>query len=103
MGSVTTSIRVLDRAFSNTGLILVGEHMQEEFRFMRADHSLLGGRWVGKKIAPGTNGLGDSIYSTFVLQEAVRLVRREYKPPSKQHALFMYVFVFLYDFFYPVD
>ncbi|TCD69885.1 hypothetical protein EIP91_005962 [Steccherinum ochraceum] len=54
-------------------------------RYMRAGHSLLGGTWIGDKaIARDRNGhvaidesgtpLGDSIYSTFVLQEAARLV-----------------------------
>lgn len=55
-------------------------------RYLRASHSLLGGVWIGSSIASldgvpsrtdqaGTP-LGDSIYSTFVLQEAVRLVSR---------------------------
>ncbi|KIJ31255.1 hypothetical protein M422DRAFT_186191 [Sphaerobolus stellatus SS14] len=69
------SVRVLDRAHSLTGLILVGEHVDEGFRFMRADHSLLGGRWINR-IPPDSNGLGDSIYSTFLLQEAVRFAHR---------------------------
>lgn len=81
------TIRVLDRAHSTTGLILVGEHVEEQFRFMRADHSLLGGRWVGKRVAPGTDGLGDSIYSTFVLQEAVRLAKRN--STGTERALFI--------------
>ena len=54
-------------------------------RYLRAGHSLLGGVWVGDRVftksgkgsvstdAFGTP-LGDSIYSTFVTQEAVRLV-----------------------------
>ncbi|KAF8511513.1 S-adenosyl-L-methionine-dependent methyltransferase [Gautieria morchelliformis] len=72
------TVRVLASTHSVTGLILVGEHVREGFRFLRADHSLLGGRWVGDKVAPGSrNGLGDSIYTTFVVQEAVRLVERE--------------------------
>ena len=33
---------------------------------------------MGKQVAPGSRaGIGDSIYSSFVLQEAVRLVERE--------------------------
>jgi hypothetical protein len=71
-------VRVLASTHSVTGLLLVGENVEQGFRFLRADHSLLGGRWVGSKVAPGSrDGLGDSIYSAFVLQEAVRLVERE--------------------------
>lgn len=82
------TVRVLESTHSVTGLVLVGEHVEEGFRFLRVDHSLLGGRWVGKKIAPGSrNGLGDSIYSVFVLQEAVRLVERE--KSMDERALFM--------------
>lgn len=83
-----TSVRLLARAHGSTGLVVVGEHVEEEFRFLRVDHSLLGGRWFGDKVAPDArDGLGDSIYSTFVLQEAVRLVQR--KKHKNERALFM--------------
>ncbi|KAJ6515616.1 spermidine synthase [Mycena sanguinolenta] len=82
---------------STTGLIVVGEALpppsyqggsdaeMHSLRYLRASHSLLGGVWMGGKIATlddvppqvdsfGTP-LGDSIYGTFVLQEAVRLSR----------------------------
>ncbi|KAF7355544.1 Spermidine synthase [Mycena sanguinolenta] len=81
---------------STTGLIVVGEALpppsyqggsdavMHSLRYLRASHSLLGGVWMGGKIATlddvppqvdsyGTP-LGDSIYGTFVLQEAARLV-----------------------------
>ncbi|KAJ7228376.1 spermidine synthase [Mycena pura] len=81
---------------STTGLIVVGEALppptyqggpdseMHSLRYLRASHSLLGGVWMGHKVATlddapsqvdsfGTS-LGDSIYSTFVLQEAARLV-----------------------------
>ncbi|KAJ7653477.1 spermidine synthase [Mycena rosella] len=81
---------------SITGLIVVGEALpppsyrggpdseMHSLRYLRASHSLLGGVWVGAKVATlddapplvdsyGT-ALGDSIYSAFVLQEAARLV-----------------------------
>lgn len=78
---------ILYRAQSNSGLIIVGEHHspQLSYRFLRADHSLLGGRWIGQAASVAnelrwegdgeTKGLvGDSIFSTFVLQEGyVRL------------------------------
>ncbi|CAK5262781.1 unnamed protein product [Mycena citricolor] len=81
---------------SVTGLIVVGEALpppgyrggadaeMHSLRYLRASHSLLGGTWMGAKVAtldsapPPTDSfgtaLGDSIYATFVLQEAVRLV-----------------------------
>lgn len=83
------SVRVLARTYSVTGLILVAEHVEEQFRFLRADHSILGGRWIGKKVPPATQGIGDSIYSTFVLQEAVRLVQRPQDHTGHPSALFM--------------
>jgi hypothetical protein len=83
---------------STTGLIVVGEalaplkHMHSDghgqdmysVRYLRASHSILGGVWMGSKLVTigdvpvvsdsfGTP-LGDSIYSAFVLQEAVRLI-----------------------------
>ncbi|KAF8584274.1 hypothetical protein K439DRAFT_1633655 [Ramaria rubella] len=84
------TVRVLARTHSITGLILVGEHVEEGFRFLRVDHSLLGGRWMGAKVAPGSrNDVGDSIYSTFVLQEAVRLGKNESQNAENERALFI--------------
>src|ERR1700733_1991980 len=90
-------LQVLSSVQSTTGLIVVaqslspsestvGAHRQEihSARFLRASHSILGGVWIGKEVI--TLGdepavvdsfgaqLGDSIYSAFVLQEAVRLI-----------------------------
>jgi hypothetical protein len=83
---------------SKTGLIVVGEalappkymhsdgHDQDMYsvRYLRASHSILGGVWMGDKVVtlgdvPVVSDsfgspLGDSIYSAFVLQEAVRLI-----------------------------
>lgn len=78
------------------GVVVVGEVLppKEEtadektphsLRYLRAGHSLLGGVWIGdrvsKKDGSGPVGfdayaspIGDSIYSTFVTQEAARLV-----------------------------
>jgi hypothetical protein len=56
---------------------------------MRADHSLLGGVWIGEK-AFGQE-IGDSIYTAFVLQEAIRLVKRERVDEGDEHALIMCV------------
>ncbi len=74
---------------------------------MRCDHSLLGGVWIDseKKIAISTSrghastpggqdkfgmSLGDSIYSTFVLQDGIRLFNRDVQPSDPgQSALVM--------------
>ncbi|KAI0068717.1 hypothetical protein BV25DRAFT_1873861 [Artomyces pyxidatus] len=94
-------LRILSSVSSVTGMIVVGETckpgewvpgMPEPFpfslRYLRAGHSLLGGVWIGDRMttrsqAPiatldvaGTQ-LGDSIYSAFNLQEAIRLVDTE--------------------------
>ncbi|KAG8734660.1 hypothetical protein FRC12_018433 [Ceratobasidium sp. 428] len=55
---------------------------------MRCDHSLLGGAWIpGSQGKIYSNGLGDSIYTTFVVQEAVRLVNRPSSDKSQENAL----------------
>ncbi|GAA5891718.1 hypothetical protein JCM6882_006180 [Rhodosporidiobolus microsporus] len=98
--------RILSSRKSLTGWITVGEQtvpgppgedgqpQMVEFRYLRADHSLLGGLWVGpsraqKRVESERGGRGgeveerevvakaETIYSTFLLQELVRLV----KPP----------------------
>ncbi|KAA1089080.1 hypothetical protein PGT21_006394 [Puccinia graminis f. sp. tritici] len=92
----------LARRLSSTGMILVGEFTQEtgsQFRFMRCDHSLLGGIWIGlarqdvlkRSASQSTRTMtkdeleiqavkkAESIYPTFILQSAVRLVERSDK------------------------
>ena len=88
-------LRILFSEDSVTGVVIVGELLAPEaevadptnihsIRYLRASHSLLGGVWIGSSVASldgvpsrtdqaGTP-LGDSIYTTFVLQEAARLV-----------------------------
>jgi len=68
------TVNVLARTQGVTGTIVIAEDAKMSFRYMRCDHSLLGGRWVIK--APMGDSLSESIYATFVLQEAVRLVER---------------------------
>jgi hypothetical protein len=92
----TYPLQILSAEQSVTGLITVaawlpppeyqGENDQQlhSARYLRASHSILGGVWTDNKIGvldnepPLTDSfgtlLGDSIYSTFVLQEAVRLI-----------------------------
>jgi hypothetical protein len=92
-------VRVLSSTHSVTGQIVVGEALRPSnaklqdlgpsyiysLRYLRADHSILGGVWTEEKVATLDSHsevtkdeyltpLGDSIYSTFVLQEAARLV-----------------------------
>lgn len=89
-------LQILFAEQSVTGLITVGQWLPppagtaekptelHSARYIRASHSLLGGVWTHDKVQildddsplmdSWGNALGDSIYSTFVLQEAVRLV-----------------------------
>ncbi|KAG8938121.1 hypothetical protein FRC03_007637, partial [Tulasnella sp. 419] len=97
------SLRVLAANESISGVITVVEDHSHGFRYLRCDHSLLGGVWIGDQRTKGmqtitttepgsdetkefndppggwdVNGerLGDSIYSAFVLQEGIRLFDR---------------------------
>ncbi|KAI6135041.1 hypothetical protein EDD17DRAFT_513507 [Pisolithus thermaeus] len=91
--SVRYPLRILSSQESTTGVIVVGELLDtlkdtapdalHSLRYLRASHSLLGGVWTGDAVVtmrgiPRTDELGtplgDSIYSAFVLQEAVRLI-----------------------------
>ncbi|KAG9127703.1 hypothetical protein FRC07_010626 [Ceratobasidium sp. 392] len=82
------SVRVLARSDSTTGTVVIAENLVDNFRFMRCDHSLLGGAWIpGSRGRIYGNGLGDSIYTTFVVQEAVRLVDRPSHDKSQENAL----------------
>ncbi|KAL4076178.1 hypothetical protein V8B97DRAFT_1923817 [Scleroderma yunnanense] len=92
--STAYPLRILSSQESLTGTVVVGELLDapkgsapdalHSLRYLRVSHSLLGGVWIADmvdtigNVAPqideyGTP-LGDSIYSTFVLQEAVRLI-----------------------------
>lgn len=96
--------RILARRQSVTGLVIVAEHTVaetgEEFRYLRCDHSLLGGLWTGPtrrmiieqakgssldetELEKRVTDQAESIYATFVLQEAIRLVKRQ-APPGMQ-------------------
>ncbi|KAG6817843.1 hypothetical protein H0H87_001675 [Tephrocybe sp. NHM501043] len=90
------SITIHSAVQSVTGLIVVGEALpprnhngsddqgMHSVRYLRASHSILGGVWMGSRVMVLDNAdpvkdlsgkpLGDSIYSTFILQESVRLV-----------------------------
>ncbi|KAH8830424.1 spermidine synthase [Flagelloscypha sp. PMI_526] len=94
-------LTILSSVESVTGLIVVGEihrtsseqgldQAMHSVRFMRANHSLLGGLWTDIKVFvlegwdPWTDSfgdqLGDSVYAAFNIQEAVLLANhREFK------------------------
>ena len=107
-------LRILSSVESLTGLVVVGESLPvadykpgvreeypSEMRYLRSAHSLLGGTWVGSKVAraPGTADvdafgapLGDSIYNAFLVQEAIRLIDTKDRDitPGEENALVMY-------------
>ncbi|KAG6830315.1 hypothetical protein H0H92_001250 [Tricholoma furcatifolium] len=104
-----SNIKIHSAVQSVTGLILVGEALPppeddnaevpelHSVRYLRASHSILGGVWMDSKVnvlehkAPPLDSfgtpLGDSIYSAFVLQEAVRLVDGKKKKKKEKDSL----------------
>ncbi|KAH7334831.1 S-adenosyl-L-methionine-dependent methyltransferase [Rhizoctonia solani] len=86
--SPSGNVRVLARTDSTTGVVVVAENLVDKFRYLRCDHSLLGGMWIAGSRSPlNSDGLGDSIYTAFVLQEAVRLVKRPASPKGQERSL----------------
>ena len=90
----------LDRQESITGMITVVENSIAGYRVLKCDHSLLGGLWVGLKkdelLDKGITGEelemrsvdeAESVYTAFLVQEAVRLVN---PPKQAEKALIMY-------------
>lgn len=92
--SAAYPLRILYSQESLTGVVVVGELLDapkgsapdalHSLRYLRVSHSLLGGVWTGDMVGTIGNSppqtdefgtpIGDSIYSAFVLQEAVRLI-----------------------------
>jgi hypothetical protein len=68
---------ILDRKESVTGYVSVIESVNDGFRLMRCDHSLLGGEWVKFLDHPQFRGnpLAEPVYGVFAMLEAVRLVK----------------------------
>ena len=54
-----SNIRILNSTQSSTGRIVVGDDLSLGYRFLRCDHSLLGGRWIQEKES-GETKLGES-------------------------------------------
>ncbi|KAK8864447.1 hypothetical protein IAR55_001696 [Kwoniella newhampshirensis] len=74
-------LRILSSERSLTGQVVVAENLKDGYRFLRCDHSILGGRWI--RDVPDKNAtdgkrteMGDSIFATFNLQEVAVLVHR---------------------------
>lgn len=90
----TGLVRVIASTSSVTGRIVVAENLEMGFRFLRADHSLLGGQWID---VPQKRGqVDDSIYTAFMLQEGARLVKRastssDFDDEKQDKALIMFV------------
>lgn len=74
---VANNWAILDRKESITGYISVVESLEQGFRVLRCDHSLLGGEWVKIQEMPQfrDNVVGETIYGVFAMLEAVRLVK----------------------------
>ncbi|CEL52703.1 hypothetical protein RSOLAG1IB_05909 [Rhizoctonia solani AG-1 IB] len=86
--SASGNVRVLARTDSTTGVVVVAENLIDKFRYLRCDHSLLGGMWIAGSRSPlNSHGLGDSIYTAFVLQEAIRIVERPDNRKEKDRSL----------------
>ena len=49
------TLRVLSSEKGITGQIVVAEHLEKNYRFLRCDASILGGRWI-RQVSDGTNG-----------------------------------------------
>lgn len=82
--AATQNFTILARQESNTGYVSVLENQSDiAFRILRCDHSLLGGEWL---VTPEAYDKGqrqrETIFSVFVLLEAVRLVKNKgIEPP----------------------
>ena len=64
---------LLDRKESNTGYISVIQNVEQGYRLMRCDHSLLGGEWMPNyELATP-----EPVFGVFPMLEAVRLVKRD--------------------------
>src|SRR5208282_132692 len=76
------------------------------YRVLKCDHSILGGLWtgikrkelsdrgvVGPELEKRSVDEAESVYSAFIVQEAVRLVKRPRKQDTALIMYFLYAFV----------
>jgi hypothetical protein len=94
-------IVVGESLLSDVGVQDTAVRQPTSLRYLRASHSILGGVWIGDNASTRANSaplldaegtpLGDSIYSAFVLQEAIRLVDTSDRAvqSGQEKALFM--------------
>ena len=85
---------LIDRQETNGGYISVLENVQQQYRVMRCDHSLLGGEWLAtpERVKDGITS-PEPVFSVFTLLEAVRLMQsattEDPQDRSKESALVM--------------
>ncbi|EIW70359.1 hypothetical protein TREMEDRAFT_68014 [Tremella mesenterica DSM 1558] len=76
--AIEGNLRILSSERGITGQVVVAENIKEGYRFLRCDHSTLGGRWV--RHTPNKSGentqFGDSVFAAFALQEVALLANR---------------------------
>ena len=67
---------IADRRWSTTGYISVLESLNDEYRVLRCDHSLLGGEWqlTEERRVEEAWKVNEPIYAAFEMMEAVRLI-----------------------------
>ncbi|ORX36593.1 hypothetical protein BD324DRAFT_626451 [Kockovaella imperatae] len=73
------TLRILSSERGITGQIVVAENLERDYRFLRCDASILGGRWI--RSVPNDSDraaitMGDSIFAAFPMQEIGLLVHR---------------------------
>ena len=75
-GLVKEGWQIVDRRDSITGYLSVVDNLNDGFRVMRCDHSLLGGEWTKFKDTGRFMGnqVAEPVYGVFAMLEAVRLV-----------------------------
>ncbi|KAL4901539.1 hypothetical protein BDW74DRAFT_160087 [Aspergillus multicolor] len=71
---------LIARQDSTTGYVSVLDNLEDGFRVMRCDHSLLGGQWIKKRPNYTPPAVKDPIYAVFTMLEAVRLVETHGAP-----------------------
>ncbi|KAL2822185.1 S-adenosyl-L-methionine-dependent methyltransferase [Aspergillus cavernicola] len=69
------------RQDSTTGYVSVLDNLEDGFRVMRCDHSLLGGQWIKSRPNYTPPTVKDPIYAVFTMLEAVRLVETAHGGP----------------------
>ncbi|KAF2482834.1 S-adenosyl-L-methionine-dependent methyltransferase [Neohortaea acidophila] len=77
---------LLDRSWSNTGYLSVLENLDTNYRVLRCDHSLLGGKWLLTPQRRELEGwtVDEPVYPVFEMLEAVRLLDLQPSVPDSQ-------------------